>query len=166
MHTRIWIAMLLMAAAIIGIRSVSLLWVQADFPVTGFDWRQLLILIATCVGVGGLLGAWLSRTLVRPLEAILDFARRIASGDLGGRISTTRSDEIRRILRVLNQTNVNLLGIVGMSVPRRRRSTAKLNKFLLALANCLPGQNPRHPVLKRPLPVWNKSTPPYSKPRI
>ncbi|MCB1918500.1 MAG: PAS domain-containing protein [Candidatus Competibacteraceae bacterium] len=112
-NARIWIAMLLMVAAIIGIRSVSLLWLQADSPVTGFDWRQLLMLIVTCMGVGGLLGAWLSRTLIRPLEAILDFARRIASGDLGGRISTTRSDEIGRILRVLNQTNVNLLGIVG-----------------------------------------------------
>ncbi|HRY15817.1 MAG TPA: methyl-accepting chemotaxis protein [Candidatus Competibacteraceae bacterium] len=112
-NTRIWIAMLAMAASIIGIRSASLLWLQGDSPAIGFDWGQLLILIATCVGVGGLLGAWLSHSLIRPLQAILDFARRIASGDLGGRISTTRSDDIGRILRVLNQTNVNLLGIVG-----------------------------------------------------
>ncbi len=110
---KIWIAVLVMAFAIIGVEAVEALGWGAGSPDAGFDGMRLLVTGAVSLALAGVMGVWLSISVVRPLKVILDAARRIASGDLGGRVNVSRSDELGRILRVLNQTNVNLLGLVG-----------------------------------------------------
>ncbi|MBZ4193170.1 MAG: PAS domain-containing protein [Candidatus Contendobacter sp.] len=111
--TRIWITMLVMTLMVIGIETVGLLWLETGLQKASFDWSQFLVLAGTSLGVGSVLAAWLSSSITQPLGNILDFARRIASGDLGNRINTLRNDEIGQIIRGLNQTNVNLMGVVS-----------------------------------------------------
>ena len=112
-NARIWVAMLVMASTTIGVQTTGLFWFGTSTTSANFDWSQFLILAATSFGVGGALGAWLSGSIAQPLKNILSFARRIASADLGSRISTVRTDEIGQIIRGLNQTNVNLMGVVS-----------------------------------------------------
>ena len=111
--TRIWITMLVITLVVIGIETVGLLWLETGLQKASFDWSQFLVLAGTSLGVGSVLAAWLSSSITQPLGNILDFARRIASGDLGNRINTLRNDEIGQIIRGLNQTNVNLMGVVS-----------------------------------------------------
>ena len=70
----------------------------AAFAVTG-----VLSLVAATV---------MKRMLVSPLGSVLEFANRMAAGDLSARLDTTRTDEIGEITRALNQLNVNLMAVV------------------------------------------------------
>lgn len=111
--SRIWVALLTMALTTVGISLIGFFWSETDSQKTGFSSWQILALAATSLGMGGVLGVWLSTTIAQPLKNILSFARRIASGDLSSRTNTVRKDEIGQIIRGLNQTNVNLMGVVS-----------------------------------------------------
>ncbi|MDN3544141.1 methyl-accepting chemotaxis protein [Kinneretia asaccharophila] len=60
-----------------------------------------------------LLGGWyLRRAAIAPIESLVNFANRIAAGDLTQHIKNTRRDEIGRVITALAQLNVNLMSIV------------------------------------------------------
>jgi aerotaxis receptor len=68
---------------------------------------------ALATAVLALLGGWYLRgAALAPIEALVDFANRIAAGDLTQQIKSTRRDEIGRVTAALAQLNVNLMSIV------------------------------------------------------
>ncbi|MCP5159529.1 MAG: PAS domain-containing protein [Gammaproteobacteria bacterium] len=109
--TKLWLVMLILGLSVVGIEAIACGWSAAS--AAGFDSRRFLTGAVASLVVIGLVGVWLQRSLIRPLQIILDTARRTASGDLRGQVSVSRNDELGRVLRVLNQTNVNLMGLVG-----------------------------------------------------
>ncbi len=112
-NTRIWIAMLTVALTLIGFEAAESLWLGADSSTTGFDGTRFIILGAISVMVVGGLGAWLSASITQPLQRAVTIATRTASGDLGYRTANLpRRDEVGQIIRSLNQTTVNLMGVV------------------------------------------------------
>ncbi|WP_447777360.1 methyl-accepting chemotaxis protein [Variovorax boronicumulans] len=76
--------------------------------------------LPTAVAAGGLgaalawlgLGAFLVRTVFRPLDEAIEVARTIAGGDLV-RFTVRPGDEIAGLLRALNQMSANLFAIVA-----------------------------------------------------
>ena len=92
-------------------------------------WQILLakLVVATVVG---LLGGWLLRSMtMKPLQALLLFANRMAAGDLTQKMDITRTDLIGRLGRALSQLNVNLQSIVRdarTEVEHMRDATAEI----------------------------------------
>lgn len=61
-----------------------------------------------------LLGAWRLRTMTtQPLQRLLDFANRMAAGDLTKGLDSQHSGLLGRMERALNQLNVNIRSIVS-----------------------------------------------------
>jgi aerotaxis receptor len=70
-------------------------------------------LAAACAIAAGFIGAaLLGRIALAPLSGLLDFANRMAAGDLTQRLPPPRDDVIGRFATALNQLNVNLRSIV------------------------------------------------------
>ena len=58
------------------------------------------------------LGVLAARSITRPLARAVEFAHRVAEGDLTGRVGATTNDETGRLLRTLDEMNGNLRRIV------------------------------------------------------
>jgi len=63
--------------------------------------------------VAGVMGWWLQVAMVQPLQTIARMAQRIAGADLTGRLITSRRDAVGYAIRGMNQTSVNLQGVVS-----------------------------------------------------
>ncbi|WP_116137774.1 methyl-accepting chemotaxis protein [Trinickia diaoshuihuensis] len=59
------------------------------------------------------LGVLCARSITRPLGGAVQFAHRVAEGDLTGHIDVTSHDEVGQLLGALNQMNENLRGVVA-----------------------------------------------------
>jgi len=69
----------------------------------------IAVMLAAC-----LLGAWRLRAITtQPLQRLLDFANRMAAGDLTKRLDGQHSGLLGRLERALNQLNVNIRSIVS-----------------------------------------------------
>jgi len=81
------------------------------------DSRQALLLLGvmgSAAVILGLLAALLiSRSIVRPLEQTVAFARRIAEGDLRQDIPLNRRDELGQLLAAMQSMTGNLRALVG-----------------------------------------------------
>ncbi|WP_428422576.1 methyl-accepting chemotaxis protein [Methylibium sp.] len=66
-------------------------------------------MLALCGVIGG---AYLSRLTVGPLARLVQFANRMAAGDLTQKIDNDRHDLVGQLTQGLNQLNVNLQSIV------------------------------------------------------
>jgi aerotaxis receptor len=60
----------------------------------------------------GLVGLWLERQVVRPLQAVLRQAQAVASGQPGENLHLDRVDEIGLVMRAVNQAGLNLRSLV------------------------------------------------------
>jgi aerotaxis receptor len=60
----------------------------------------------------GLVGLWLERQVVRPLQAVLRQAQAVASGQPGENVHLDRVDEIGLVMRAVNQAGLNLRSLV------------------------------------------------------
>jgi methyl-accepting chemotaxis protein len=58
------------------------------------------------------LGVLAARSITRPLARAVEFAHRVAEGDLTSRVGATTNDETGRLLRTLDEMNGNLKRIV------------------------------------------------------
>ncbi len=85
--------------------------------------------IAVVTGVS-LLGAWRLRALTtQPLGRLLEFANRMAAGDLTTSMNSQQSGVLGRLERALNQLNVNIRSIVSdarTDVDRMGSATANI----------------------------------------
>jgi aerotaxis receptor len=74
-------------------------------------WSALAMGISLAIVVN----LWLSlrRNVLRPLARATDFTRRLAGGDLTGRIDHTADNEMGQLFAALRQTSVNLYSVIG-----------------------------------------------------
>jgi methyl-accepting chemotaxis protein len=76
--------------------------------------RQLLYVLAALVLAFGVCSSWLlTAGITGPLRVAVGAARRVASGDLTGRIVADTRDETGQLLAALKDMNASLLGIVS-----------------------------------------------------
>jgi aerotaxis receptor len=72
------------------------------------------VLATGLVAGGAATAAWrIGVTTVQPMQRLLQFANRMAAGDLSRRLPADQSGLAGRLERALNQLSVNLLAIVG-----------------------------------------------------
>jgi methyl-accepting chemotaxis protein len=65
------------------------------------------------LALAALIGTWLVRGISRPLEEAVQFASRVAAGDLTQQIDVTSRDETGRLMQALKEMNASLAKIVG-----------------------------------------------------
>ncbi len=60
-------------------------------------------------------GLWFSlrRNVLAPLDSATSFTRRLAGGDLTGRIDSTADNEMGQLVAALRQTSINLFSVIG-----------------------------------------------------
>ncbi|WP_280926084.1 methyl-accepting chemotaxis protein [Caldimonas mangrovi] len=71
------------------------------------------VLAAAAIGLGGLLGWQITRSVRRPVEQAIAVAERIATGDLGVPIEAAADDEARRLLSALGRMQDRLRRVVA-----------------------------------------------------
>jgi len=79
--------------------------------------------IALCVAIP--IGAWIAGGVSARLRRVIDFARKIAAGDLGARLESDSSDEISAMEAALNQT-AERLGESFAEIESRRMELAAM----------------------------------------
>ncbi len=112
-HARIWIALLAVVLAMLAFDWIGGRWFVAGAAASGPDWARIGMLGVMGFTVAGMLGWWLNGSVAQPLQGVARMAQRIAGADLTDRLATSRHDAIGQAIRGLNQTNVNLWGIVS-----------------------------------------------------
>ncbi|SNT35808.1 methyl-accepting chemotaxis sensory transducer [Noviherbaspirillum humi] len=86
----------------------------ADIAVIKQESRNRVILLALlCVAIGVASAWWLTRSITRPMRNALAVARRVADGDLTGRVEIESSDEVGQLQQALKDMNNNLQRIVS-----------------------------------------------------
>jgi methyl-accepting chemotaxis protein len=80
-----------------------------------FKRTSAVIIVAIVVGIGlaGMLGMVLLRSIVSTLNAAVSIADRIASGELGNDVQVESDDELGRLLDSLRRMDAKLVEIVG-----------------------------------------------------
>lgn len=75
----------------------------------------VLILAIGCgaIAFGILFGAWIYRSIARPLNELIDVSGRVAGGDLGCRLANDRTDEIGKVQAAMATMVGNLREMVG-----------------------------------------------------
>lgn len=110
-RARIWLAIWL--TTLFALAGLALLWFCPNVEQPSIHHSYLLTLgVMYCV-VGGVCGAWLSSVITTRLHRTLEFTRRMASGDLSAALTAAGRDEIGMVMRELNQSRVNIMGLVG-----------------------------------------------------
>ena len=74
------------------------------------------------------------RTLLRPLQALTGFTRRVAAGDLNGRAEVVRPDEVGRLTMAFN-TMVERLGATLVSKEKAEAADAAKSRFLATMSH-------------------------------
>lgn len=88
-----------------------------------------VIVIALLVAI--LIGWWLSRGILRPLQEATDFSESLAKGDLGVRLSVKYHDEFGRMLDAMATMRNKLSGVIS-EVARNARSVESVSGELAA----------------------------------
>lgn len=73
----------------------------------------LLLGMGSVLLLGTLVTCWLIQSITRPLHQSIAVAKRVASGDLTGKISVKGADETAQLMRALQEMNDNLTRIVS-----------------------------------------------------
>ena len=73
----------------------------------------LLVLAIAAVLLGAGCALFITRSITTPLRQAVEVAERVASGDLGSRISVSARDETGQLMDALGRMNAGLAGIVG-----------------------------------------------------
>ena len=91
--------------------------------------RTMTIILGASALLGGiLLGAWISRTITRPVGRLVEAAERIAAGDLEHLAEVRSRSEIGVLARVFNDMAVQLRGLIGSLEQRVAERTADLTR--------------------------------------
>jgi len=91
--------------------------------------RTMTIVLSASALLGGiLLGALISRTITRPVGRLVEAAERIAAGDLEHLAEVRARDEIGVLARVFNDMAVQLRGLIGELEERVTARTAGLKR--------------------------------------
>jgi methyl-accepting chemotaxis protein len=69
--------------------------------------------IAAVAALGLAMAAVVVRSIRRPLQQAVALSRAIAAGDLGGRVDSTRGDELGQLMRAMGTMGARLRSVVG-----------------------------------------------------
>jgi methyl-accepting chemotaxis protein len=93
--------------------------------------RDLVILLAAlAVAVGAVCSVLVTRSIVRPLQAAVDAASKVAQGQLRMRLDTLGRDETGQLLQSLRAMTESLAGTVGEQVMTGAQQIARGNDDL------------------------------------
>jgi signal transduction histidine kinase len=87
-----------------------------------------------CLLLGGALQHLQLRALLRPLQALTGFTRRVAAGDLAGRVAVVRMDEVGRLAAAFNRM-VEQLGATLVSKEAAETANATKSRFLATMSH-------------------------------
>lgn len=110
MRSRIFFKLLLMFLAVIGVvtgtvdLAITSVWTRSVHETSGSVHTTLLWTSALALLVAIVLSLLAARSVSRRLRRIMDFAGRIAAGDLSARIAEDSSDEIGQMATALDTT--------------------------------------------------------------
>jgi two-component system, OmpR family, phosphate regulon sensor histidine kinase PhoR len=93
-------------------------------------------LIALCIAL--LFAGWIAASISSRLKRVIDFARRIAEGDLSARLAVERRDEIAGMEAALNQTAERLGQSFAEIESRRQELAAMLDSMQEAVVAITP----------------------------
>ncbi len=97
------------AAVLLGVLAI-----QSDLGLLNLNGATgEFVRIVALIASGALSWIWLSQTITAPVEQLIEFANRIAAGDLGHRLDTSSHDRIGELQRAVSQVSVNLQAVVG-----------------------------------------------------
>ncbi len=88
--------------------SITLAQFQAKFQTV--IWTILLSLILTFL-LCAVISEWFTRSMVRPIQAMSNFAMRLGSGHLGEKLMFTHSDELGQLATELNRMSERLAAL-------------------------------------------------------
>ncbi|TFW06769.1 HAMP domain-containing protein [Oxalobacteraceae bacterium OM1] len=79
-----------------------------------YTWVRNSCIAGVIFGIvlAGLVGGWLVRAITKPLDAAVELAESVASGDLTRHVEATSNDETGRLMRALQNMNDSLARIV------------------------------------------------------
>src|SRR5450830_50303 len=75
--------------------------------------RVMLAMAGMAVILACAFAYWITRSITVPVNRAVRFAQHVAAGDLSQRVALTADDEIGQLLRVLQEMNGSLTGIVA-----------------------------------------------------
>ena len=87
-----------------------------------------------CLLLGAIVQILELRTLLRPLQSLTEFTRRVAAGDLSGRVEAVRMDEVGRLAVAFN-TMVERLGATLVSKEAAEAANAAKSRFLANMSH-------------------------------
>ena len=104
-----------------------------DRSVTNYETNLNIVIAVIVIGllVAILIGWWLSRGILRPLQEATDFSESLAKGDLGVRLSVKYHDEFGRMLDAMATMRNKLSSVIG-EVARNARSVESVSGELAA----------------------------------
>ncbi|MDP2962616.1 MAG: methyl-accepting chemotaxis protein [Sulfurimicrobium sp.] len=74
---------------------------------------ELMVVAGITLTLAALLGFWITRGIVRPLEEAVDVAKKLAEGDLTMKIEVNSKDETGQLLAAMQAMVGKLSGIIG-----------------------------------------------------
>jgi methyl-accepting chemotaxis protein len=74
-------------------------------------WAAVLVTVG--LGVAALVCSWLIAEIARPVHKAVEFARRIAAGDLSSKVATSAGGDAGLLLRTLQEMNDKLADMMG-----------------------------------------------------
>ena len=105
------------AQSVAALRSLQVELARSEYERGLARHRGILLGMLATIGVGlllaGVVSFFLIRGILRPLNAAVATARRVASGDLSVRAGVHGRDEIGQLLRAIDDMSAGLAGIVG-----------------------------------------------------
>ena len=101
--------------------------------------REVLLSGLIALAVALPVAAWVAHAISGRMERVIDFARRIAEGDLSARLPRSGKDELSRMEAALNQTAEQLGESFAESESRRQELAAMLDSMQEAVVAVTPG---------------------------
>jgi signal transduction histidine kinase len=89
---------------------------------------------AACLLLGSAIQSLHLSALLRPLHSLTEFTRRVAAGDLRGRVVVTRMDEVGRLALAFNSM-VEKLGATLVSKEEAEAANAAKSRFLASMSH-------------------------------
>lgn len=93
-----------------------------------------LAMAALCLLLGAAIQGVQLSALLRPLEALTDFTRRVAAGDLSGKVEVVRRDEVGRLSEAFNAM-VEKLGATLVSKEQAEAANEAKSRFLATMSH-------------------------------
>ncbi len=95
---------------------------------------NLLMIMIICILVASLLGYWLARSILGPLEELLHGVKRLTSGDLSYEIAIDLRDELGTLANAFNSMSRQLKELFSTLEQRVENATRKLQNTLAHLS--------------------------------